>query len=50
MQDPAVIAAEPEKKTDHRAFEQAMHAAMLRADPTIGEVLAKLRPERGAGR
>jgi hypothetical protein len=47
MQDPAVKAAEAEKSTDPRAFHKAVHEAMLRADPTIGPILEKLRPAGG---
>ncbi len=45
MQDPAVVAAEANKASDPRAYHEAVHAATLRADPTIGEVLEKLHPK-----
>lgn len=47
MADPAVVAARADKSTDKRAFHKAMHDAMLRADPTIGDVLAKLHHGKG---
>jgi hypothetical protein len=47
MQDPAVKAAEAEKKTDHKAYAKAVHEATLRADPTVGPLLEKLHPHGG---
>ena len=38
--DPAVIAAK--EGQDKKAMHDAMHAAMLKADPTIGPILEKL--------
>ena len=41
-QDPAVIAAHEAAKAAHKEMRDAMRAAMLKADPTIGPVLDKL--------
>ncbi len=46
MQDPAVKAAEAERGTNKRAYHQAMRAAMIKADPSVEPILAKLTPER----
>jgi hypothetical protein len=44
LQDPAVKAAEPQKSTDHRAYEKAVHEAMIRADPGVRAILQKMHP------
>jgi hypothetical protein len=49
MQDPAVRAAQQKMHEAHREFRDAMHASMLKADPTIQPVLNKI-PEGRAGR
>jgi Spy/CpxP family protein refolding chaperone len=46
LQDPAVKAAEANRATDHRAYNEALHAAMLRADPGVATIFAKLHPQR----
>lgn len=46
LQDPAVQAAEANRATDHRAYNEAVHAAMLRADPNVATILAKIHPRR----
>ena len=43
MQDPTVKSAEAEKSTNRRAYQKAVHEAMLRADPTIKPLLEKMR-------
>jgi len=56
MSDPAVVAAEakkaeaktPEERHAARGeFHQAMKAALLKADPTIGPILDQLKPPQG---
>lgn len=53
-EDPAVVAARDAKKnastpearrSADEALHKAMHDAMIKADPTIGPILEKLRPE-----
>ena len=46
MQDPAVKAAEATRATDKKGFHKAMREAMLRADPSVGPILEKLRENR----
>ena len=43
MQDPAVKAAEATRATDKKGYRQAVKAAMLKADPSVGPILEKLR-------
>ncbi len=43
MQDPSVKAAEATRSTDKKAYRQAMRAAMLKANPNVGPILAKMR-------
>jgi len=56
MSDPAVVAAEAKKaeaKTPEErhaameAFHQAMKAALLKADPTLGPILDQIKPPKG---
>jgi hypothetical protein len=42
MQDPAVQAAHEKLKDARKQFRDSMHAAMVKADPTIEPILAKL--------
>jgi hypothetical protein len=42
MQDPTVQAAHQKLKEARREFRDSMHAAMLKADPTLESILAKL--------
>jgi hypothetical protein len=50
MQDPAVQAAHEKMRQARRDFEDSMHAAMLKADPSIQPILDKIpkreKPER----
>ncbi len=50
MQDPAVQAAHEKMRQARRDFEDTMHAAMLKADPSIQPILDKMpkheKPER----
>lgn len=48
MQDPAVRAAHDKMHQAHREFRDAMHAAMLKADPSIQPILDKM-PKGGKG-
>ncbi|HST30657.1 MAG TPA: hypothetical protein VLK27_07430 [Chthoniobacterales bacterium] len=48
MQDPGVQAAHEKMKTAHKEFMTSMHAAMLKADPSIQPVLDKM-PKGGHG-
>ncbi len=43
MQDPAVKAAEATRSTDKKGYRQALKAAMIRADASVGPILEKLR-------
>ena len=43
MQDPAVKAAEATRSADRKGYRQAVRAAMLKADPSVGPILEKLR-------
>ncbi len=45
-EDPAVKAAEATRDTDKKGYHKAMKEAMLRADPSVGPILEKLRAER----
>jgi hypothetical protein len=48
MQDPAVQAANDKMRQAHKEFRDAMHAAMLKADPSIQPILNKIpAPNRG---
>jgi uncharacterized protein YbaA (DUF1428 family) len=50
MQDPSVQAAHEKMRQARKDFEDAMHAAMLKADPSIEPILQKMpkheKPER----
>lgn len=46
LEDPAVKAAEASRETDKRGYRQALRAAMLRKDPSVGEIFAKMKGER----
>jgi hypothetical protein len=48
MQDPNVQAAHEKMKQAHQEFMTSMHAAMLKADPSIQPVLDKI-PKGGRG-
>lgn len=45
-QDPAVKTAEATRATDKRGYREAVRAAMLRADPSVGPILEKMREAR----
>ena len=45
-EDPAVKAAEATRGTDRKGYHKAMKEAMLRADPSVGPILEKMREER----
>ncbi|MEY2439759.1 MAG: hypothetical protein QOI34_1144 [Verrucomicrobiota bacterium] len=47
MQDPSVEAARQKLRQARNEFRDALHAAMLKADPTIQPILQKLPKERG---
>ena len=47
IQDPAVQAAREKMKSARREFHNSMHAAMLKADPSIQSVLDKMPKGRG---
>jgi len=49
LQDPAVQAAKAQRDQTRKAFRQTLRAAMLKADPSIGPTLDKLRAARGQG-
>jgi uncharacterized protein YbaA (DUF1428 family) len=42
MQDPAVQTAHDKMRQAHKEFRDAMHAAMLKADPSIQPILNKI--------
>ena len=46
LQDPAVKAAEATRATDKKGFHKVMREAMLRADPSVGPILEKMRENR----
>ena len=50
MKDPTVQAAKAEKSTDKRAFRKAVREAMLKADPSVGPILEKLKEEHHAAK
>ena len=45
-EDPAVKAAEATRETDRKSYHKAMREAMLRADPSVGPILEKMRENR----
>ncbi len=45
MEDPSVKALESTKDSDKRGYRQAVRAAMLKADPSVGPILEKMREE-----
>ncbi|HET9858042.1 MAG TPA: hypothetical protein VFP99_09420 [Chthoniobacterales bacterium] len=48
MQEPSVRAAREKMRQAHKEFRDAMHAAMLKADPSIQPILSKIpTPNRG---
>jgi hypothetical protein len=48
IQEPSVQAAREKMRQAHKEFRDAMHAAMLKADPTIQPILSKMpAPNRG---
>jgi Ni/Co efflux regulator RcnB len=49
MGDPSVEAARAKMREAHREFRDAMHAAMLKADPTIQPILNKIPPPNRRG-
>jgi uncharacterized protein YbaA (DUF1428 family) len=49
MQDPAVQAAHEKMRQVHKEFRDAMHAAMLKADPSIQPILNKMPAGNGRG-
>jgi len=42
MQDPTVQAAREKMRLARKEFEEAMHAAMIKADPSIATILEKI--------
>jgi hypothetical protein len=42
MQDPGIKAAHDKMRQAHKEFRDAMHAAMLKADPSIQPILDKM--------
>ena len=42
MQDPSVQAAHEKMRQAHKEFRDAMHAAMLKADPSVQPILNKI--------
>lgn len=49
--NPAVVQAEAKRKTAEKAYRDALHAAMLKADPTIAPLLEKMDAAmKGGGR
>jgi len=49
MQDPAVQAAHEKMREVHKELRDAMHAAMLKADPSIQPILNKIPAENRHG-
>jgi hypothetical protein len=49
MQDPAVQATHEKMRQAHKEFRDAMHAAMLKADPSIQPILDKIPAEKRRG-
>ena len=49
MGDPSVEAARAKMRQAHKEFRDAMHAAMLKADPTIQPILNKIPPPNRRG-
>jgi hypothetical protein len=49
MQDPSVQAAYDKMRAAHQEFRDAMHAAMLKADPSIESILNKVPAPRHRG-
>ncbi|MBV9128129.1 MAG: hypothetical protein JO117_08600 [Verrucomicrobia bacterium] len=47
LRDPAVQALEGERTSNRPAFQRAVREAMLRADPSVGPILEKMRGARG---
>lgn len=49
MQDPSVQAAHDKMRAAHEEFQNAMHAAMLKADPSVQPILDKIPAQRRRG-
>src|SRR6266404_6447209 len=49
MQDPGVQSAKEKMRQAHHEFRDAMHAAMLKADPSIQPILNKIPTENRRG-
>lgn len=49
MGDPSVEAARARMRQAHKEFRDAMHAAMLKADPSIQPILNKIPPPNRRG-
>jgi Spy/CpxP family protein refolding chaperone len=49
MQDPTVQASREKMRQARREFRDAMHAAMLKADPSLQQVLNKIPKRGGSG-
>jgi len=50
MQDPTVQSAHEKVRQAHKELRDAMHAAMLKADPTIQPILDKMPPDKKGDR
>ena len=50
MQDPSVQSAHDKMRQAHKEFRDAMHAAMLKADPSIQPILNKMPAGNRRGR
>lgn len=48
--DPAVLAAKANRKADPRAFREARQAALIKADPSVGPIIEKMKAARRAKR
>jgi hypothetical protein len=49
MQEPSVQAAREKMRQAHKEFRDAMHGAMLKADPSIQPILNKIPPPSRGG-
>jgi uncharacterized protein YbaA (DUF1428 family) len=50
MQDPAVHSAHEKMRQAHKEFRDALHAAMLKADPTVQPILDKMSKDKKGDR
>jgi uncharacterized protein YbaA (DUF1428 family) len=50
MQDPAVQSAHEKMRQAHKEFRDALHAAMLKADPTVQPILDKMPKDKKGDR